>query len=65
METHTRHQTGELDVETLDHALGQRRVAHHDDVLEQRGADVDVACHDRVVDELRERHEVFERVTVV
>lgn len=63
-ETYAGHEGRELEVEPLGQPADERAVANDDNVLQQRRAHVDVARHDRVVHELREGHEVFERARV-
>jgi hypothetical protein len=62
--THTRHQRGKLHIETLNQASSERCVSNNDDILQQRASDIDVAGHDRVVDELMQRYEIFEGMRV-
>ena len=50
--TYAWHQTCQLEIEAFGETTCERGVPDHDDVLEERGSDVDVARHDRIVYEL-------------
>lgn len=61
---YTGHQTGKLEIESFGQASRQGSVADHDDVLEKRCSNVNVACHNGIMNELRQRNEVFETMGV-
>lgn len=52
IKTYTRQQAGELDIQPLCQSPRKRCVPNNHNVLQQGSTDIDVACHDRVVDEL-------------